>query len=315
MSFHIRCPQGHVLAVDPAHVGKKVQCPACQVIMVVPPPPDPAPPVARAEVVSSPRSARSRRQEEDDWEPPGEDDYEEDAPRRSSKRVMMSRVRTGLGFHKAKIITIVVGIILIFLLIFFGGMIAGNQGAGGRGAGAANTLGMLAVGIGLLVRIVSLALGITGSYYCLSIPSESGAKELIMVSFGLDIICLPLALINDLAFKDNSVFSIVVMVLIFVSFILFFVFLKRVARYLRRRSLESRATNLLIQAIVVPIAAVLVFIIFTAMGLAAGGMNPNAGLGIVCIGGLAILALAVWAIFWLILYIRLLDAMQNEIRA
>src|SRR5262245_56852741 len=50
MSIRGLCPNNHELIVEPAHIGRKVRCPACKVVMVVPDPnlgavaPGPVPP-------------------------------------------------------------------------------------------------------------------------------------------------------------------------------------------------------------------------------------------------------------------------------
>jgi hypothetical protein len=67
MSLRLICPNGHELIVEAAHIGRKVRCPACKVVMLVPdpnaaaappPPRPPAPPPVPPTAVRQPPPRR-----------------------------------------------------------------------------------------------------------------------------------------------------------------------------------------------------------------------------------------------------------------
>ncbi len=310
MLYQIRCPQGHVLGVDPAHVGLKVQCPACKVIMIVPELPG-APRGKRTEVPTS--AGRPKHQTRDDRYDEDDDD-QDDRPKTPNKRTRMRRVSTGLSFHKAKVITVIVTVIIMMTVAVFLNLMAvpGQRGRGGLGPGVFQ-LATYFQYFAFFMSIVITSLGLTGSFYCMSIPSESGGKELIIISFAIDVLILPLTLFNQLV-QQNDIIAYAIVALALIAYITFFVFLARLGSFLRKSALSKKASNLMIQVIVVPILSVVIFVLTMATGM---GMQMGGGGAFLvsCAILVFVLGVAGWAIYWVIQYLRLLTALQDNIRA
>jgi hypothetical protein len=225
MTWQIRCPNGHLLEIEDAHLGRTVRCPSCQIMMraeapggptgvttaASPPPVPPAsskpmqvvdivegPPIAqRVDVAPPPIAQRvdgdedlptARRRNEDDYDE--RDDYDE--PRRRSKPAKMKKAtrmrltRLGLSLHAAKILCYLIGILCIIIGLMVLVAAAGTAASSGTAATGFGIAGIALMIIFMLLWILAPVLGTIGSMLCMWVPKKTGAKYLIIISFALD---------------------------------------------------------------------------------------------------------------------------------
>ena len=213
MALHINCPNGHLLEIEDAFLGRKVRCPHCQAIMrpqappgtaviaaIASPPPaapaagSPAEAVEVLEIVEGPPTAR--RVIEEDLPPPRRrrevayddvDDGYDDEPRREkpSKMKKATRMRlasVGLAFHAGKILCYLIGILCCILAM---GVAMVGATSGSASVGLAITA-LIFMGIFLLLWLLAPLLGTIGSMLCMWVPHKTGGKILIIISFVLD---------------------------------------------------------------------------------------------------------------------------------
>lgn len=287
--MHIRCPNGHVLAVPEGHAGKKVQCPACQTIMVVPAVAAPPEPVARL-IEPGPGQAAPEQYEDEDY-------YEDAREAKSRRREGLRKVRTGLGLLLWEVGVRVGGAMLLVLIAFLvlGVAVAGmkkNPGFGGAAnapppglLGGAALIVILAVGYSLTILVLAIA----GKCFCLSVPRDSGAYELILASLVSDVLGL-LVYLAGVMVETVPILNLAGMALTFAGYLLFLFGLKRLAEYLRKRWLADSCGNLILWTL-----------------LLGGGMIFNFIVAIfVPLLGILILVFLIGLLVLLILYIRLL---------
>jgi hypothetical protein len=222
MTWQIRCPNGHLLEIEDAHLGRTVRCPSCQIMMraeapggatgvtpaASPPPPASSKPMQVVDIVEGPPIAQrvdvsapmpvaqrvdadedlptARRRHEDDYD----DDYDE--PRRRSKPAKMKKAtrmrltRLGLTLHAAKILCYLVGILCIIVglvVLVAAASTAASSGTAATGFGIAGIALMI---IFMLLWVLAPVLGTIGSMLCMWVPKRTGAKYLIIISFALD---------------------------------------------------------------------------------------------------------------------------------
>lgn len=223
-------------------------------------------------------------------------------------------VYTGLML---KVLAVVVG--LVGAIVLVGGALNAGAGAGGVMGG----LLVLLVVVGAL-NFTGAVLELIGRIKCLAIPqSLASAKQLIIATVCLQAIAMIITvvgLLNALAGpflplgfaanieRVNTVFWIA-------SEIIFLLFIKAVARGIRRSDLVQKAGTVLTLSIIL-IALYVVMIVLTIIAVAgagagAGGMGGvQAAAGGAMIAGVLGLAILVLGIITLILYARLLLAMQ-----
>jgi hypothetical protein len=282
MSIRILCPNGHELIAELEHIGRKIRCPACKVVMVVP---DPNPGV----------TARTRpRPVPGPPEPGGYDQPEpmEEEPRKQKGMKTRSRMRlanVGLGFHYAKIVCILVALVLTLVssaLIVF----AASEGARG-------VRGVLSC-LSLVLILATPLLGGTGSLLCFWLPSKSRSRVLVIVSFALEVGGAALTGIatimtitgsavaadefgrgrgpgGGLAMAGTGLILILLgAVVIYASFIMFLVFLRAIASYLRDEATANEAMRQLILYLIVTIGGfvVLTGLTFALRGAGMGGL-------------------------------------------
>ena len=213
---------------------------------------------------------------------------------------------------------------------------AAAGGAGGAGQGAAPAVGGL---MALLLVVGGLAIigsivGLVGRFNCLAIPDEAGsAKPMIVTSVVLEVIALLISVVNtaDSAGGNflpaqlkmvtgglSTVFSIV-------AAILFLLFTRSAAEYVRRPRLADKAMSVLwLWVACVGCYAVGLGVVF-AGGAAggwggggaggapggAGGAQPGAAIGGACVGAILMLAALVLGLIALVRYARLLNEMSQ----
>ncbi len=335
MSFRVHCPNGHELAVEPSHIGRKIRCPACKAVMIVsdpnagkvaarpPAPRQAAPPAPRQAPPPAPRQAiqqtppRRRPVEEavDELEEVAEvveePAYDEERPRKTGMKTgpRMRLANIGLAFHYAKILCIIVAMLInLFtaLIAPFVGIAAsaGSVEGAGAGLGLMGILGCLA----LLLFGATPLLGGTGSLLCFWVPAKSGSRVLVIVSFGLEVGGVAMLVLGYvLAFASAAegaiaaagsmgVVSLLGVLASLAGFILFMLFLRALAYYLRDGMSAEEALRHLILFLATGFGgAVLLFVL--ALVLARAGRFGLIVLGICGLG---------WFVTMLLVFIGIL---------
>lgn len=237
------------------------------------------------------------------------------------------------------VLAVIIGIVGMAVLVgaAVGGAAGGGGGGGGGGAGGAVAGG--AVGLLLVVggmAIIGSIVGLVGRFHCLAIPDDAGsAKPMIVTSVVLEVISLLSSIVNT---ADNAggnfipaqvkmvtgamgtIFSIV-------AAILFLLFIRSAAEYIRRPKLGDKAMSVLwlwVGTVGCYIAGVVVAVAgFAAAGAAGGGAGGGgagggaggaAGAGAAaggCIGGILMLVALVLGLVALVKYARLLTEMSK----
>ncbi len=246
MPIVVECPNGHRSFTKEEHAGKRVACPVCRAVVRVPVPderirPRPVEPVPTVE----PADARS-----DDSDP--ELEHRPRKKKGRSRRAALDRVHRGLGFHYAKQILLLIGLLLNLLrMIFLGPRLTGL--VEGQDEGAVKSFLFAALGIVLLlVLVVRGVLGVIGSVQCAAVPPKSGARGFILASLVLDCLALPIPLVTQVAdFGPLVGFLLAVTegLLGLVSWVLFMLFLRKVAYHLDADEAGDEAMHLIVKGL------------------------------------------------------------------
>jgi MFS family permease len=218
------------------------------------------------------------------------------------------------------VLAFVVGVVGIFAV--GGAMVAANPGPGG-GAGA---LGLMAVVLGLVILLVLAGsiTGLVGRFFCLAIPERVGAaKPMIIISVILEVVALGASVLNNanslaggriLPLAASAILTGVGAVLSIVSAILFLLFARSVATYIRRYELADKAMSVLKlwgACVACYIAGLVIMLLGGAM---AGAAGPGAGGGMMagaCIGSILMLVTLVIALIALVQYATLLSGLSQ----
>lgn len=216
-------------------------------------------------------------------------------------------------------------IVLAVVVALIGGFVLGAGAAGGvRGAAAGFA------GLGLLVggmAVTGSVVGLIGRFMCLAVPDRAGgAKSKIVVSVALEVVSLLISLANVLDDLGGNFlpaeFKVVGtgggLVCSIIAAILFLLFARDLALYVRRRRLADDAMSVLrlwVAAVGCYIAG-LGIMLATVWGAGAPAAAAAGGgaVGLACAGGLLSLAGLVIAIIALISYARLLIGMSAAVR-
>ncbi len=132
----------------------------------------------------------------------------------------------------------IVTVLLCALVLGVGTAIAAGAGAGGGGGGALAMVPIVFIaGIGIFVGAVLMFIG---PLLCLAVPSESGAKGLIIGSVVFQVANLVVSIIQPLAPQAippavSSVFALAGMV----GLVLFILFMMKLAGYIGRKDLAG----------------------------------------------------------------------------
>ena len=269
LSYRLVCPNGHELVVEAALIGSKVRCPACKLVMLVPnpnpaPAPTPAgpPPIPPHLIQKMPLPSNLPVEElEELIEEPA---YEDDRPRKSGMktRKRMRLVNVGLAFHLAKLWCLIAVMLLYLFWILIVPLILGS---GGLHAGIG--LSQVILWLILLLFVARPFLGATGSLLCFWVPTKARARLLIIVSFSLEVasglgdalmlVLGPLLALTAFASGSYQAVGALVLVMFIVvwaagtaGYILFMLFLRAVAYYLRENATAEEAMRLLILSLV-----------------------------------------------------------------
>jgi hypothetical protein len=321
VSISLTCPNGHALTTPREHAGKKVKCPMCQAIAEVPstraaPPPLPpgaytaapqdriregAPPAKaeygdvtfeeedrprrkrpRAEWEEEederPRKRRPRREEEDEY------DYEEDdRPRKISagmkKRQQLKLVNLGLGFHYAGLVIVLVGFLGNLCLALLGPFVFGSLAA-------ASLMGVLYLLLFVAVGLVTPGLWITGSILCLYVPPKSGAFPLVLTSLVLDGVAL---LLMSSLWWFLGLFAMYAGLVLIASWILFLLFLRTLATYLREHGCANEAMQLVYFFVALVVGIIVFVLVVFLLGFLVGARAPWLLVVVMLIGGITLL--------------------------
>jgi hypothetical protein len=255
MDIRFSCAKGHSLAVDPELAGRRVKCPVCREIVTAPaqarfPAEEEADDDEEAAEELSARRRRPRRTPPEEHEGRGRR-HEPGQRARPSKEDQLGWVKFGLNFHLWKYVCFVFAMLL---------------GIMGRVLAAGVPLLALPVVAGAgLSAFAATILGIVGSVFCGRVPPRSGARVLILVSLGFDAAALAALLLAVPAALVNVGLLLLLQLLSLVGgltgFVLFMVFLKKLAYYLRDRPDGDEAIAAMIQALAVLIGGPVVIVL------------------------------------------------------
>jgi hypothetical protein len=351
MPINMLCPNGHQLVTEDQYAGRKVRCPHCQAIVVVPgaaqtavtavparaEPPRPerneideGDVIADEDIISDediieeegdrPRRRRRREYEDDDYD---------DRPRKKKKKVGMTRkqmslTNVGLGFHYARILTILIAMTVVMVCSIIGVVGGAGAAAGGDARGAAGALAFLGV-VSLLSNAVGLfvapALGITGSSLCCFVPGKTGAKPLIIVSLALDgaafvLPILAIVLSGAAALRGAGAgaglaalaFILLGFVCQLAGFVLFMLFLRQLARFMDDDGSADEAISIIIHWLILLIGVPVGFIVLLVIAVATASGRDSQSVGFIgCMLGIIMLIAAVaWIVFLVKLMFRIL---------
>ena len=212
-----------------------------------------------------------------------------------------------------------IGMIIVILGIL-GGVLGSCIGAGVVGAGGGGG------GVGLLLLVVAAMLvcilggsitGLVGRFFCLAVPERAGsAKTMIFISVALELMALGLGIANSLtdfarvalppaakiALSGGNVLASLA------SAVMFLLFTKSLARFIKRRDLADTAMSVLWLWITTIACYAFGIIVMIVGGIAAGGANAGVA-GVACFGLVFTLVSLIIALVALIRYIGLLKEM------
>jgi hypothetical protein len=314
MPIHTQCPNGHALTTGDGQAGKTIQCPRCQAVVAVPAlltvPPGATPPTAAVE----------------------SDDYQviEPAPASSDVKVRpvagpLRWVQLGLGFHYAKLLTILIGIFLAMVGLILAAFTDMNVvGIGAR---------LVVIAAWAVVALVAPVLGLVGSVLCCRVPRRTRGRPLIVTALALETAALAVpilllvlgdgaaALRADGAGRHVATVALgqLAPVCTLVGFVLFMLFLRRLASFLNQPGAADEAVTIIYRYLLLYVVApaALAGLAFAALTMASPG-NLVALIGI-CVLDLVVLAAAVaWVLYSLSLMFRtlnLIGSLRQALRA
>ncbi len=321
MALRVLCPNGHELIAEDGHLGRKIRCPACKVVMILPapnPPPAPAPPPAPPPAVQKePPAAPSQPAPQ----PPGplvlipggppDDYFDDDRPRKGGMktRPRMRLANLGLGFHYAKVLCMLVATLSILGAFVIAPLV---QSPG---------LFLLLFRLALILMILTPVLGGTGSLLCFWLPEKSRSRVLVIITFGLEVggtVAWILVLVLTTAAlaaggmmgegaltlgKVGLVLLVLASAVIYASFLMFLLVLRALANYLRDRASAEEALRQLIIYVIVTLGG-------TVLVMVLGFLLPRLGevglylLGMITLGLFVAYALVLFAILKVIATVR-----------
>ncbi|MBA4064068.1 MAG: hypothetical protein C0501_10220 [Isosphaera sp.] len=218
-----------------------------------------------------------------------------------------------------------IGLILVVLAVVIGivgGMVVGAGAAGGGGAAAVGAGSGLELAVGGL-SLVGIVVGLIGRFKCLAVPTEAGsARPMIVVSVALEVVSLLIALmflLNEfspfLPLQVAAVAGLSRLAMELTASILFLLFTKETALYVRKPALAGTAMSVLwLMVTTLVLFVVSIVIVLGSVFAAAQAGGPRAADGAVggaCVGLIVMLVGLVVGLVTLIRYANLLIAMSN----
>jgi hypothetical protein len=211
-------------------------------------------------------------------------------------------------------------LVLAIVILIVGMVVVAGGAAGGNFGGAVQ------MGLGVLLLFGGLALtgkiiGLIGRFKCMAIPEKAGgARQMIVLSVAMEVVSLLITvviLVSDLTggFLDETprtVLNAGSLILWLVSTVLFLLFTRAAAEFVRRPDLAATAMSVLwlwVLTIVLYVAGIAVMLLGGAAAARGGGANAAGAGG--CAGAILMLAVLVVGLVALIRYANLLTGMAN----
>lgn len=261
------CPNGHKLLLPPSQAQRTIACPICKapvtiaaaamVVTLTAMEPEAGVLLTPIMPVLDPKELAKAYQE-----PIPKEVRQEAARHARERRAGLDRVNLGLGFHYARMLTFLILFLLSLVFTFLG--VLGDE----------PEVVAFGMAVNLILGAAASLLAIAGSVFCLWVPAESGARVVIAVSLILDILTLPLSLavrLLDLMGAGESytalVASVPVLLLGTVSWILFMVFLRQLAKYLNQETEAEEAMQVLAESIILVTGGMLFMLVVILLSL------------------------------------------------
>jgi hypothetical protein len=315
MTIQLVCYNGHEMEVEEDFAGQKAVCPICQVVMPVPRLKQEA--VPKYSVVPAQRMKKKNKVS-------GQpvlivDDHDDEIPVPVAHGLAM--VNAGLGFHSARII-------LYFFFIFLASAVLAalskewttystSQGRAqlaediilGTNPTPKSSLldsalivgGMIAIGLVFLHTV----LGIAGSLLCLWVPRESKAQGFMIASMVLDLSGLGVGLLVTLAGLPPVISG----PLGLVAWILFMLYLRKLAFYLNANDCADLARGIIFQGVALLFVPPLVLILFGLLS----NLSGQTGL-FICFSIFLVIGWIILAIRFLNVLLDFIGTLRNVIR-
>lgn len=159
------------------------------------------------------------------------------------------------------------GLVIVLGSIIFGVVALIASGAAAIGGGGSEAVGGFAAGAIVLLGgvIVGTVVGLVGRFLCLSVPEATGAKGFIYGAVGCDIAALAFSL-TPLVYEAAAGYESASNILSLIGAILFVMFMKRVAGFIRRPDLAARAQSLITLGVTVFVLALLTAVLGMIIG-------------------------------------------------
>jgi hypothetical protein len=291
MVIHMLCPNGHELVTVDQDAGRTILCPHCQLVVIVPAAPTAItsqPALPESQPRQAPGEIDVSPLEEEDLPLPeageqerrprrgpdgNDDDEEEDRPRKKKKkkkgfpsRRQLAMISRGLGFHYAKLLTY-----MIALPVLIGCNLAVTFVFASSGRDMVAFFGLVGMAAFVWFGFVSPALGIAGSTLCCWLPSRTGGRPLLIASLVLDVTTWIFPLVSILGAEASPAFrgfgttmatavlalglSTTAFLWTGVSFIVFILYLRKLAQVLADVGMANEARQVIAHYILLLIAA------------------------------------------------------------
>jgi hypothetical protein len=204
----------------------------------------------------------------------------------------LSYVQLGLGFHYARLVLTLLVVLALMASIAYAGLTKAQPG----------DLGLLVAALALIgLVLLAAVLGLLGSIFCLWVGRASRAWGFIFASLVLDLLTVPLGVYLQIASLPPWISCGV----IFVSWILFMLFLQRLALYLDRPGEANELMTLIVRGIALVVAVPLLLIL---LGMVAMIVFPSPGVLIVL---LMVVIVVVQFIYLVKLFFSILGTIQT----
>lgn len=290
---------------DSLHDGDRFKCPKCGTKFRI---------VAAPGRTAAPKPARPKLEEVPEVEAVEEEaidelevlDEGEARPRRMKEKERMKLAYRGLGLQYAKFLLVIGGLLLVGLFTIARSI-------------APNFLNAALNAVSIPLSSVTPLIGLTGSLLCFWVPKKSQARHLIQISFGLDVAAILasglgniLLLIGDRLGIVGSILSRMGSFASLAACILFLLFLRALAAYLKDRGSEEEIMEITVRWIVMTV--VLPVVLFPLVALSGAGRTSVAGgiVSVVFAGGIY-LALLIYYFRTLLRLLNVISALRQKI--